>query len=192
VETRDVAREAIPAAEAGAPIFEANCALCHSLTSEVKVGPGLAGMFNKDVLPDGNPLDDQNLKQWILTGGGSMPGVSLADEDLELLVSFLRTEVGEWTASAEPTRAAEAPLATAAGEDAFATHCSTCHGVTSQATVGPGLAGLFEKDTLPDGSVLNDANLAQWILRGGGTMPGVPVPDGELEALIAYLKDATR
>ena len=58
--------------EAGRVVFEQNCAVCHNLTTEMKVGPGLAGLFDLDQLPNGNPVSDENLKSWILSGGETL------------------------------------------------------------------------------------------------------------------------
>lgn len=76
--------------DAGAGVFDTSCVACHTLTSEAKVGPGLAGIFERESLPNGNPVNDENLKEWILNGGGAMPGIPLADEQLEALVVFLK------------------------------------------------------------------------------------------------------
>lgn len=76
--------------QAGQEVFDQNCAVCHNLSAEAKVGPGLAGLFDKNQLPNGGPVDDENLKQWIVTGGGGMPGQPLTEEQLAAVVAFLR------------------------------------------------------------------------------------------------------
>ena len=76
--------------DAGKQVFEQTCAACHNLTGEAKVGPGLAGLYDRDMLPNGNPVDDENLGVWIRTGGGAMPGLPLTDEQLSDVVAFLR------------------------------------------------------------------------------------------------------
>ena len=70
-------------------VFDANCSACHNLNAETKVGPGLAGLFEKSELPNGNPVNEENLKEWVRTGGGAMPGLPLSDSELEELVAFL-------------------------------------------------------------------------------------------------------
>ena len=77
-------------AQAGQEVFEQSCSVCHNLTAETLVGPGLAQLFNRDNLPNGNPFGEENLKDWIVTGGGAMPGLPLTEEQLEALVAFLR------------------------------------------------------------------------------------------------------
>jgi mono/diheme cytochrome c family protein len=77
-------------AEAGAQVFETYCSVCHSLTAEAGVGPGLAGLFDRDMLPNDQPIGDENLAEWISTGGGAMPGVPLSEGEVEQLIAFLR------------------------------------------------------------------------------------------------------
>ena len=73
----------------GKEVFEVQCAVCHALTGERKVGPGLAGLFSKE-LPDGRPATGENLADWIHTGGGAMPGFpSIVGEEMEGLLAYL-------------------------------------------------------------------------------------------------------
>ena len=77
-------------AQAGQEVFETTCAVCHNLTSEALVGPGLEQLFDRDQLPNGEPFSEENLKAWIVTGGGAMPGLPLTEEQLEAVVAFLK------------------------------------------------------------------------------------------------------
>ena len=139
-----------------------------------------------------------------------MPGFgSLSDQELSSLVSFL----GEATASdgdsegaapatASPTEEPEAKsgdtpqAATASGDvsnQTFDTICIACHNLSGEQKVGPGLAGLFDREELPSGKPVNDENLTEWIHTGGGAMPGFPNIEGEqLDELLAFLKEATK
>jgi mono/diheme cytochrome c family protein len=76
--------------EAGQQVFEQNCFACHNLTAEPKVGPGLAGIFDKETLPNGNPMTEENLREWIVQGGGAMPAIPLDEDQLDQVVAFLR------------------------------------------------------------------------------------------------------
>ena len=76
--------------EAGQQVFEQNCASCHTLTDETRVGPGLAGIFEKETLPNGNPVNEENMRQWIVQGGGAMPAIPLDEEQLDQVIAFLR------------------------------------------------------------------------------------------------------
>jgi mono/diheme cytochrome c family protein len=75
---------------AGQEVFETACAVCHNLTAEALVGPGLEQLFNKDQLPNGEPFNEENLKAWIVSGGGAMPGIPLTEQQLEAVVAFLK------------------------------------------------------------------------------------------------------
>ncbi len=82
-----------PSVEQGQVVFAGQCARCHNLTEEAKVGPGLAGLWEREALPNGNPFSEENLKEWIRTGGGAMPGFAdLSESDLDSLVLFLDRE----------------------------------------------------------------------------------------------------
>ena len=76
--------------QAGSDLFEQNCSGCHNLTTEAKIGPGLAGLFNLDQLPNGNPVNEESVKSWIVSGSGRMPGIPLTEEQLTAVVAFLK------------------------------------------------------------------------------------------------------
>jgi mono/diheme cytochrome c family protein len=75
---------------AGASIFGSNCSTCHNLTAERKVGPGLQGLFSLPALPNGKPVNDENLRDWIRNGGGAMPPIALSDADLAAVIAYLK------------------------------------------------------------------------------------------------------
>ncbi len=86
----------------GEAIFtSAGCAGCHSIGSDQIVGPGLAGIVNGkgpygDKLPNGEPITDESLIEWIKIGGvgkiGQMPGNNtLSDQELADIVAYLKT-----------------------------------------------------------------------------------------------------
>jgi cytochrome c2 len=84
-----------PAGDAtrGQQVFESNCAVCHNLSDQPKVGPGLAGLFaNQPTLPNGQPFTEENLREWIHNGGGAMPGIPLGEGETNDLIAFLRQE----------------------------------------------------------------------------------------------------
>ena len=83
------------AVQAGEQVFQTNCSPCHNLTTETKVGPGLAGLFERDQLPNGNPITDENLRDWITHGGGAMPPVPLPDDDLDAVIAFLHVATAQ-------------------------------------------------------------------------------------------------
>jgi mono/diheme cytochrome c family protein len=93
---------AVGDATRGAEVFKANgCNGCHTLTDQKLVGPGLKGALDGKGpyganLPNGKPINDDNLKEWIKIGGigkiGQMPGfVTLTDENIADLIAYLKT-----------------------------------------------------------------------------------------------------
>ena len=87
----------VPSVSQGQSIFHSTCSSCHNLTNERKVGPGLAGLFNKPQLPNGQPVNDQNLADWIHTGGSGLPGYpampalpEVKGQMLQDLIAFLK------------------------------------------------------------------------------------------------------
>lgn len=101
------AEPAAPAAIVGdvargeALFTSAGCAGCHSIGSDQIVGPGLAGLVNGKGpygtnLPNGKPINDANLIEWLKIGGvgkiGQMPGNNtLTDQELADIVAYLKT-----------------------------------------------------------------------------------------------------
>ena len=84
------------------------CVGCHATNDQKLVGPGLAGLFKpggpklpngvdyQGNLPNGKPINEQNVKDWIKTGGvgkiGQMPGhTTLTPEQMTDLVAYLQT-----------------------------------------------------------------------------------------------------
>ncbi|MGQ9613114.1 c-type cytochrome [Chloroflexus sp.] len=94
-------------ANRGKTIFASSCAACHSTSTNVVLGPGLAGLFSvegpalpagvdyKGLLPNGKERSEANVAEWIRKGGsgsiGYMPPMSLTDEQIADLMAYLRT-----------------------------------------------------------------------------------------------------
>jgi cytochrome c len=86
----------------GEQIFKSgDCVACHATTDQKIVGPGLKGIMDGkgpygDKLPNGKPIDDKNMAEWIKIGGvgklGQMPGhADMSAEQLADLVAYLKT-----------------------------------------------------------------------------------------------------
>ena len=75
---------------AGEQVFNNHCQVCHNLDDQLKVGPGLHGLFDLAELPNGEPLNDDTLRTWIVNGGGNMPGVPLDGAQLDDVIAFLK------------------------------------------------------------------------------------------------------
>ncbi|NLE75629.1 MAG: c-type cytochrome, partial [Chloroflexi bacterium] len=169
----------------GQTLFAMNCAACHNLSAQQKVGPGLAGLFAKSALPNGQPPTDEALRQWIVVGGGTMPGVPLKTEDLEVLIRYLKSATG----SALPA-SASSPIARGEGlvggkptAEFFLDSCGGCHGTDRRGATGPAL--------LPQRLTQEHAYYFDVIKNGkpGTIMPpwGSTVSDEEIETLIAFI-----
>jgi mono/diheme cytochrome c family protein len=76
------------------------------------------------------------------------------------------------------------------GRHVFDQACSPCHlAYSSSGMKGPGLKGLFKKQSLPSGLPVSDAFVQRTILGGRGMMPafGTTLSQDEVSALMAYL-----
>jgi len=82
-------------AKAGKEVFENNCGVCHNSDStEVKMGPGLKGVFKRDKMTtSGKPTTDANILAKISEGGNGMPSYKdiLSDEEKANVIAFLKT-----------------------------------------------------------------------------------------------------
>jgi cytochrome c len=80
----------------------------------------------------------------------------------------------------------------AKGKDVFEQNCSVCHNADStEAKVGPGLKGLFKKDTLVNKQKVTETNVRDFINKGSENgMPSFAdiLSDQEKADLIEYLK----
>jgi mono/diheme cytochrome c family protein len=77
----------------GETLFKNNCAVCHFTGSQArKVGPGLLGLFKRDLLSNGKPVSEAGVVQQIRQGGGGMPPFShLKDDELQALAEYLKS-----------------------------------------------------------------------------------------------------
>ena len=78
------------------------------------------------------------------------------------------------------------------GKDVFESNCSVCHNADStERKMGPGLKGLFKRETLANKKKVTDANVLEMIEKGSPTgMPSFAdqLSDQEKADVIAYLK----
>ena len=67
---------------------------CHNSDStDVKIGPGLKGLFKREKLVNGKPVNADNVKALITEGSGGMPpfGDSISGEDKDNVIAYLMT-----------------------------------------------------------------------------------------------------
>jgi cytochrome c len=78
----------------GKEVFE-QCSVCHNSDStEVKMGPGLKGLFKKDKMTStGKPVTEANILGKINEGGNGMPAYKdiLSDAEKANVIAFLKT-----------------------------------------------------------------------------------------------------
>ena len=78
----------------GKEVFD-QCSVCHNSDStEVKVGPGLKGLFKKDKMTStGKPVTDANVRSKIEEGGNGMPAYKdvLSDAEKADVIAYLKT-----------------------------------------------------------------------------------------------------
>jgi cytochrome c len=78
----------------GKEVFD-QCSVCHNADStEVKMGPGLKGLFKKKTMTStGKPVTDANILGKINEGGNGMPAYKdiLSDIDKANVIAYLKT-----------------------------------------------------------------------------------------------------
>ena len=77
----------------GKEVFE-QCAVCHNADStEKKMGPGLKGLFKREKLNNGKPVNEANVKAVINAGGNGMPSYAdmLSDDEKADVIAYLKT-----------------------------------------------------------------------------------------------------
>jgi cytochrome c len=80
-------------ANKGKEVFE-QCSVCHNSDSEErKMGPGLKGLFKREKLVNGKPVNEANVRALINAGGNGMPSFMdlLSDDEREDVIAFLKT-----------------------------------------------------------------------------------------------------
>jgi cytochrome c len=70
------------------------CSVCHNADStEVKMGPGLKGLFKRPKLASGKPVNDANVLGQINAGGNGMPAYKdiLSDAEKANILAYLKS-----------------------------------------------------------------------------------------------------
>ena len=74
--------------------FKEKCAVCHwADKTDKRIGPGLKGLFKRPKLFDERPVNEANVRELILKGGGKMVGFedSLDAKQVDALIAYLKT-----------------------------------------------------------------------------------------------------
>ena len=79
--------------EAGWNLVKERCYLCHYLDRDgVKFAPSLKGLFQREKLLNGKPLNDRTVSAWIAEGSANMPAFrpTLTRQQIQSIVKFLK------------------------------------------------------------------------------------------------------
>lgn len=98
-QTKDKSRKETkkaPAANVGVgqAQFKEKCAVCHwPDKTDKRIGPGMKGLYKRGKLFDERPVNDANVRDVILKGGGKMVGFedSLDAKQVDALIAYLKT-----------------------------------------------------------------------------------------------------
>ncbi len=74
-------------------LYRERCALCHHIDkAEFKFAPSLQGLFKRQNLLIGKPVNEQNITEIISNGTPNMPAFrySLTEEEIRQIVAFLK------------------------------------------------------------------------------------------------------
>lgn len=86
------ASEWTPEEARGAAVYQAKCARCHYPTNTHPLhGPGLQAITKIKAMPSGAPPTDERLTDRIIHGYGNMPATPLSDDQLQVLLAYIRT-----------------------------------------------------------------------------------------------------
>lgn len=106
-----------------------------------------------------------------------------------LLCAFLVLAQAKDKAKKEVKKGGSANVAV--GQAQFKEKCAVCHWPDkTDKRIGPGMKGLYKRAKMYDEKPMNDANIREIIMKGGGKMVGFEesLDAKQLDALIAYLK----
>ena len=101
LETYEFKKAAASGPERGREIFYYKCWFCHN--EYTKQAPQLTGLFKRETLLSGLPVNDDTVKDRIRNGGAGMAAYryTLSEADLNDLVSFVRDKCC-WDSDAPP------------------------------------------------------------------------------------------
>jgi cytochrome c len=77
----------------GKEVFD-QCAVCHNTDNdEKKIGPSLKGLFKRDKLKNGKPVNVENVKAMINAGGNGMPSYAdlISETEKTNVIAYLKT-----------------------------------------------------------------------------------------------------
>ena len=154
-----VGSPSVTAQTSGQASFEQKCAVCHTLSADRLVGPGLAGVMTRrdrawikrfimqpdQMIASGDSTAAALVDEYLVV----MPNLAITDGEAEALIAFLSGEEGAAAPTAQPAAvqpATEEQILL--GQDLFqgktrfakgGPTCNSCHEVTNDAVIGGGV-----------------------------------------------------
>ena len=104
----------------------------------------------------------------------------------------MRKIIASVTTVALLTVGASMAVAGGDGEAVFKKKCKACHTITDKKKMGPGLKGVFDKESDVAGK-MDEAGLTAWLknpkaVNKKAKMPNTKLKDDQIAAVIEYLK----
>jgi mono/diheme cytochrome c family protein len=75
-------------------LVKERCTLCHYLDrAEAKFAPSLKGLFQRQTLSNGKPVNDQTVSQWISEGSANMPAfkATLTTQQIQMIIDYIKS-----------------------------------------------------------------------------------------------------
>lgn len=158
----------LPNLAAGQELFAQNCVSCHGELGEggsnpTRTGDIIAPISTAEYL---KTRDDQTLRAIISQGQpnfgmspfGSAFGGPLSDEQLDVLVAYLRS----WEANPPvdlPPEVPDVPPPTASGSEIYVQLCAQCHGPDGEGGIGPSLSDPVWQASQTDRQIIETIDL---------------------------------
>ncbi len=207
-----VGSPSVTAQTSGQASFDQKCAVCHTLTADRLVGPGLAGVtarrdrawIKRFIMQPDQMIasDDSTAAALVAEYLVVMPNLAITDGEAEALIAFLSGEDAAAAPTAEPAAvepATEEQILL--GQDLFqgktrfnngGPTCNACHDVTNDAVIG---GGVFAAELTTVFSKLGGPGVRA--ILGSPPFPVMqrayqdkPLTDEEVVALVGFLQRA--
>jgi cytochrome c2 len=207
-----VGSPSVTAQTSGQASFEQKCAVCHTLSADRLVGPGLAGVMTRrdrawikrfimqpdQMIASGDSTAAALVDEYLVV----MPNLAITDGEAEALIAFLSGEEGAAAPTAQPVAvepATEEQILL--GQDLFqgktrftnsGPTCNSCHEVTNDAVIGGGvlaaeLTTVFSKLGGPGVRAILGSPPFPVMQRA---YQDKPLTDDEVAALVGFLERA--
>lgn len=180
----------------GGQLFAENCAVCHGIDGQGRIGASLRQFSGIDPGKVVAQTIAQGISGSVMPSWGADYGGPLSDQDIADIVSYI-LKVFNGTQPIEPFPTYEPPVITrlpdmkgdpSAGAVVFAENCRPCHGDSGQGRIGKPLATswpgpdpeLYIRNTVSNG--IAGTVMPTWAQSNGG-----PLSDTQIANVAAYV-----